>query len=252
MIAQLALQYRVYAFDRPGHGYSERPRAITTLTDQVQLLHNALQTLGVEKPILVGHSWGCAIALAYALQYPKALSRIVLLAPLVYKFEGVPLPPAGIAQAPAFGTLLKLFPTALLGRWFVKQLLKSAFSPDSIPNDYLRAAQQLWTRPSQIKATFQDSTTLQPAMDTMSQCYPKICVPIVIVTGDSDQFVNSEQNAYRLHREISTNSQEDRPVRLIVLSNTGHAIPQTQPKAVVNAVQLCCGMNDTDATPFFR
>ena len=46
---------------------------------------SSLTALGIEDPILVGHSWGGAIALAYALLYPDDVSALVLLAPAAYR-----------------------------------------------------------------------------------------------------------------------------------------------------------------------
>jgi pimeloyl-ACP methyl ester carboxylesterase len=49
---------RVIIFDRPGYGYSERPRwRPWTAITQGELLHKALRELGVERPVIVGHSW---------------------------------------------------------------------------------------------------------------------------------------------------------------------------------------------------
>lgn len=226
---RIAQDYRAYAFDRPGHGYSDRPSQVATPIDQARLLRGALQKLGIEKPILVGHSWSGALVLAYALHYPDEISGIVLLSALAYKFSGVPLPPASIAQAPVLDTLLKFIPSVLLGRIFVKQILDAEFSPVPLPKDYLKAAQALWTRPSEVKAIFQDSTTLQPTLDALSPRYGTIQLPVAIVTGDADSIVAPEQNTYPLHSCIAHST-------LIVLPETGHAIPQTQPEAVVDAI----------------
>jgi hypothetical protein len=59
-VADLLLaKHRVIIFDRPGFGYSERPRDRTwTAARQAELLCKALRQLGVERPIVVGHSWG--------------------------------------------------------------------------------------------------------------------------------------------------------------------------------------------------
>ena len=71
-VDQLAPHFRAIAFDRPGHGYSTRSSdTVTTPLDQARLLHSAFQQLGIEQPILVGHSWSGIVLLAYALEYPK-------------------------------------------------------------------------------------------------------------------------------------------------------------------------------------
>src|SRR4051812_4928690 len=72
--------HRVLAFDRPGFGYSSRPRnRIWTPAAQAELVHRALQRLGVDRPIVVGHSWGTLVALALALEHPKDVRGLVLL-----------------------------------------------------------------------------------------------------------------------------------------------------------------------------
>ena len=85
LYSSLAARYQAIAFDRPGHGQSERPdREDATVEVQARMLHAALQELGVERPILVGHSWGSALALVYALEFPNDLVGLVLLATAVY------------------------------------------------------------------------------------------------------------------------------------------------------------------------
>jgi pimeloyl-ACP methyl ester carboxylesterase len=72
-VAELLLRgHRVIIFDRPGFGHSERPRGrLWTAAQQAELLHKALRRLGVERPVIVGHSWGTIVALALA-EHPQA------------------------------------------------------------------------------------------------------------------------------------------------------------------------------------
>src|SRR5215470_2923018 len=88
-LGALCRGHRVIAVDRPGHGKSERPSdADPRLLFQTRLLHETLSRLGVTRPVLVGHSWGGSLALAYAVKYPGELSAIVLLAPAAYSDGG--------------------------------------------------------------------------------------------------------------------------------------------------------------------
>jgi pimeloyl-ACP methyl ester carboxylesterase len=59
-VADLLLRTcRVIIFDRPGFGHSERPRGkLWTAIRQADLIHDALLQLGVERPVVVGHSLG--------------------------------------------------------------------------------------------------------------------------------------------------------------------------------------------------
>ena len=57
LVDRLARRYRVIAIDRPGYGYSERPRGqLWTARAQADLLRRTLARLGVERPIVLGHS----------------------------------------------------------------------------------------------------------------------------------------------------------------------------------------------------
>ncbi len=62
--------YSAIAFDRPGNGYSERPRGeIATPVVQARFVHDALCELGIHRPIIAGHSWSGSLVMSYALHY---------------------------------------------------------------------------------------------------------------------------------------------------------------------------------------
>ena len=229
---QLAPQYHACAFDRPGHGYSARfLNRITTPIDQARLLHNAFQQLGIEQPILVGHSWSGIVVLAYALEYPKDISGIVLLGAVTFRRgQGVNPLLEQIAAIPLVGDVFRLILPLILGSKLVEQVLTRAFAPDSTPEDYLRTAQALWTRPRQTTAVAEDNQTITPAIEALSPRYQDIRIPTVIVTGDSDQIVDAESNSLALSQVISD-------AIFIQLADTGHSIPQTRPDAVLEAIR---------------
>jgi pimeloyl-ACP methyl ester carboxylesterase len=71
LAGRLAERYRVIVMDRPGLGYTDRidPQG-ASLAAQAGLLADAAAELGAERPIVFGHSYGGAVALAWALQRP--------------------------------------------------------------------------------------------------------------------------------------------------------------------------------------
>jgi pimeloyl-ACP methyl ester carboxylesterase len=72
--------HRVIALDRPGYGYSERPRfRLWTPDAQAALLQQAFDQLSIERPVVLGHSWGTMVAMALALRSSTALRGLVLL-----------------------------------------------------------------------------------------------------------------------------------------------------------------------------
>lgn len=106
VIELLAGQYDVIAFDRPGHGYSDAPRASDCAPDaQAALIHDALLQMGVSRPLLVGHSWSGTLMLAYALMYPQEVTGLTLLGGWVYAPETLPLWLLRIPAIPLLGPL---------------------------------------------------------------------------------------------------------------------------------------------------
>ena len=193
-IQLLSPNYRVVAIDRPGHGSSDRPTGkVVTIEYQAQLLHETLSTLGISKPILVGHSWGAALALAYALNYPDDVSGMVLLAPAAYPDNGESRFLRFATRAPLIGNLSLVLGKPFLGRHILKQALAQAFYPQAVPDSYLKTACALWLGRRQVKAYIEDESALNNSLKTMSQRYSEIRVPVVIVTGDKDRDRVSER-----------------------------------------------------------
>ena len=79
LVGKVQKKYRVIVFDRPGFGYSNRPRnMIWTPEAQADVLHEALGRIGVSRAMVLGHSWGASVAVAIALKYPASVGALVL------------------------------------------------------------------------------------------------------------------------------------------------------------------------------
>jgi pimeloyl-ACP methyl ester carboxylesterase len=226
---RLTRSYHVVAFDRPGHGDSERHDSVhTTVEVQARIIRDALQQLGIEKPVLVGHSWGGSLVLAAAVAYGKDLSGIVLLAPAAYpsvRVEWWSLLP----RVPLLGEFVVNRLTPYLGRAFVRKSLKQAYDPQDVQHDYAEQSAEMWMRPDHIRACAYDERTLAASLKVLSRYYCDIEMPVVIVTGSADRLLNPNEHAYPLQKAI-------RNSRLVVLPQTGHQLPQTQPEAVIAAI----------------
>ena len=229
VVERLSESYHVLAFDRPGHGYSERQDSVqTTVEIQARMIRDGLQKLAIEKPVLVGHSWGGSLALAAAVAYGKELSGIVLLAPAAYpsvRVEWWSLLP----HVPVIGKFVINTLTPYLGRAFVRKSLRQAYEPQDMQHDYAEQAAELWMRPDQIRACAYDERTLGASLKSLSQHYRDIEIPVVIVTGSADRLLDPNEHAYPLQKTI-------RNSKLIVLPDTGHQLPQTKPDDVISAI----------------
>jgi pimeloyl-ACP methyl ester carboxylesterase len=243
LIERLSVEFRVIVFDRPGHGLSERPEdLILTVEQQAEILQSALRQLGVEKPLLVGHSWGGSLVLAFALKHPQQFSGAVLLAPYAFHSEesqsrleyflGATLP-----TLPIVGNVAIRLLTPLVGEWLIEHGLKEAFHPAPVPPHYLETAKRHWTRATQVRAYAEDEKTIDESLARLSPQFSAIQKPVVIVAGELDALVPPDDHAVRLHDNVAES-------RLVVLPDVGHQIPHTHPDEVIKAINLAWEMAD--------
>lgn len=70
---------RVITVDIPGHGISEIKGEVHTMDMIADVLHEMINSLGIEKVTMVGHSMGGYVSLAFCARYPEQLEGLVLL-----------------------------------------------------------------------------------------------------------------------------------------------------------------------------
>ncbi|MCZ4344073.1 alpha/beta hydrolase [Sphingomonadaceae bacterium G21617-S1] len=74
--------YHVVAVDYVGYGHSDKPKDFVYSTEnQVALLHELMQQLGVKQVVPIGNSLGGFYSIAYALAHPNEVPKLVLMAP---------------------------------------------------------------------------------------------------------------------------------------------------------------------------
>lgn len=231
-IETLASNYRVIAVERPGHGKTDRPNGKTVDVEyQARLLHQVLSSLSVARPVLIGHSWGAALALSYALQYPTEVSALILVAPAAYPDAGESRFLEAMNKPPVVGDVPLMLGRSFVGRKILKAALRRAFFPQPLPEKYFQSVASLWLGRKQLKAYLDDESSLNASLRKFSKRYAEISIPVVILTGDHDQIVSPIENAYRLKDSITS-------AQLIELKDTGHEIPQTHPESIKNALSL--------------
>lgn len=231
LIDRVAERYRPIAFDRPGYGYSERPRdTIWTPTAQAGLIAAALTRLGIERPIIVGHSWGTLPALALALDFPDMVAGLVLLSG--YYFPTLRPDPAllGAPALPGIGPLLANTVSPLVGRAARKLVYRQIFAPMPVPDrfDALFPA-ELALRPGQLAAASGDAALLLKGAGELAGRYGEIAIPVAIVSGDGDRIVDHETQAVRLHAEITGSE-------LVTLPGVGHMVHWVALDEVMDAI----------------
>ena len=128
----LAKDHRVIAFDRPGFGFSERPRGrIWTAAAQAALLHEGSSRSTCSGPG-VGHSWGTLVALALALREPADVAGLVLLSGYYFPSVRADVALGSWPAVPVLGDILRYTISPLLGRLTAPMVYRKLFAPSPV------------------------------------------------------------------------------------------------------------------------
>jgi pimeloyl-ACP methyl ester carboxylesterase len=217
--------HRVIVIDRPGMGYSDRaPDAPANPRAQAEVVAALIDRLGLERPLVVGHSLGGAIALCLAMEHPKRVRGLALLAPLTQ-------PPSGMIEA--FKGL------AITGRvkrfvisWLLAvpmsirtapQVLEQVFGPDPVPDDYaVKGGALLGLRPAAFRNTSRDYLASGRDLRWMAGQYEGLRVPVRILFGAEDRILEPQLHGRDLvgrHPHIG-----------LEVIRGGHMLPLTHPE----------------------
>lgn len=224
-------RFRVLMPDRPGHGYSGRPGEAWRLGVQAGQMAGVLDTLAPgEKAVIVGHSYGGAVALRLALDRPELVRGVVLLAPVTHDWGGGGeawyndwASPPGLGHA--FSQLVPI-----VGPARVEASVDDVFDPAAPPPDYFtRAGIGLLFRPSAFRANARDMTRLREEVRAQQDSYPALDVPVVVFSGKKDTVINPRLHAGRLVKDAPD-------VTLVSLPDEGHMPHHGEGEAVAAAI----------------
>jgi pimeloyl-ACP methyl ester carboxylesterase len=231
LVDRLASRYRVIVFDRPGYGYSSRPRRLWTPRAHAKLFQRALKQLGVEQAVVLGHSWGTLVAVALALECPPLVRSLVLASGYYYPTLRADTflfsPPA----VPVIGDAMRHTISPLVARAMMPGLIKQMFAPAEVSERFERLfPKEMMLRPSQLRAAAEDAALMTPSAMELQHHYRELRMPITIITGADDQIADVGRHSERLHRELPQSE-------FIALPGLGHMVHHLAPDAVASAVE---------------
>ncbi|MEQ8482536.1 MAG: alpha/beta fold hydrolase [Hoeflea sp.] len=229
--------------DRPGHGWSQRGGAANETPDgQAAAIARAMQIKGISQAIVVGHSFGGAIAASFALEYPQMTAGLVFLAPATHPWPGGVSWYYDLASLPVIGRVFAGTLALPAGLTRLESGSACVFAPNPAPDDYIEAtAPALVLRPAAFRNNAIDVANLKPYVTKVSPRYSEIKSPTVIVTGDSDSVVLAHIHSEGLARDIEGS-------KLIWLKNLGHKPDHVTTELAVRAIEHVAGLDvDLDA-----
>jgi pimeloyl-ACP methyl ester carboxylesterase len=190
---RLALTHRVIAIDLPGYGYSRRASdRNASLVEQARILGDLIDGLGLQQPVVVGHSMGAAITLALAVARQDRLGAIALLAPLTQHEAHPPPLFRGLEIRSAFlrriiGHLLAV----PMGRRHEALALSIAFAPEAVPDDMeRRGGGALGQNPQTFVTASTDLMAMGEGMRALVTRYSSaLTLPRGILCGGADDLL---------------------------------------------------------------
>ncbi|KWV59096.1 alpha/beta hydrolase [Bradyrhizobium macuxiense] len=229
---RLARTRRVILIDRPGHGWSTRDRvADSTPAIQGRMVMDALAKLGVDRAIVVAHSWAGALGLRMALDHPDRVTGLVLLAPVAYPWRGGVGRYNEVISTPLIGPLLAHTITLPLGCVVTAASARGVFAPQAMSDHFVRdSATPLLLRPREFIANARDLVTLKAAVVEQAPRYAEIKAPITIISGDADKTVYTHIHS----RPLAATAPD---ARLIVLPGVGHMVQHAATDLVMSEIE---------------
>ena len=225
-------EFRVIAIDRPGAGYSRRAKGGDgSLTGYARVVAGFIDVLGLDRPVLVGHSLGGAVALATALDHPSVTRGIVLVAPATQSSDEAPdIFRALVLRRDWQRHLVGWTAATPMGLRYGAQTARIAFHPDDVPDDFaLRGGGVLGLRPGNFRSASMDLTSVPDVLPGLMERYGEIEVPVAIIHGTADTVVPFEANAVRQGKRLGAHVK--------ALEGRGHMIPITAAPDVADFVR---------------
>lgn len=230
LIDELAKTHRVLAFDRPGFGESAREDGNWSPEREADLLIEVLGKLGVERLIVVAHSWATLVALSLAVRAPTSVTGLVLLSGYYYPSARLDVALMMPGVLPVIGPLLRHTAWPLIARLGAPAAFKYIFSPMGVPASFRHLySVPMATRPCQLKSLADDTVALPSAAQHARPTYRDIQIPVRLIAGVDDRVVETSNQSVRLNRELADSE-------LQLLEGVGHMSHHARPDLVVAAV----------------
>jgi pimeloyl-ACP methyl ester carboxylesterase len=219
---RLEAHFHLICVDRPGCGYST-PLTPSALAHQASAIAALLETLDVQKPIIVGHSYGGALALALALNHPERVAGLALIAPVTHVQPRTPAPFRGLLiPSPLLRKIVAWTLAAPLGMVQGRRLLEQVFHPEPVPRDLGSAGGGLLAlRPQHFITACTDLVNLKTDLPQIMPRYSSIRVPVGILFGRSDAILSPSEHGYSMEGKI--------PGLIVSVIDGGHMLPITAP-----------------------
>jgi pimeloyl-ACP methyl ester carboxylesterase len=226
----LTSRYRVTAFDRPGLGWTEAIPDGASLTAQAQLLSQAAAQLDIHDPILLGQSYGGAVALAWTLYAPLKPRALVLVSAPSLPWPGKLDPWYQITDTWVGRHLIIPLVAAYLPDSYIDRVVTDIFKPDPAPKDYLSyIGAGLSIRRQTLATNSAQVNELREKIVAQSADYARLTLPIELIHGTADTIVPMKIHSEPLSKILPQ-------ATLTVIDGAGHMPHHSRQATVIAAI----------------
>jgi len=206
----LESQFRCISLDLLGFGESSQPPIRYSIAVEVAFVRRALALLGLESCFLLGHSFGGWVAAAYALQYPQAVTALILAAP------------AGIRDdsfCDRYQALRPLLWSSPLVDWGLRLALPlSALVGQRAALERIYGYRCALQAQPVARAFIRERLRPEDAVDTLEKDLHRLRLPTLVISGDRDQTIPLWHS--------QTYAREIPGARLAIIPEANHDLPQ--------------------------
>ncbi len=230
-VTPLLRDRRTIAYDRPGFGFSSG--GYHAFDEQLTTLHALLGRLGATRPVLVGHSYGGTVALAYAARYPDDVRGLVLVDAAAAgqdtsAVEGAQARMIQFLSWPVVEPLADVTFSQLLRTVSAKQGDAAAFDPGEVDEAHEEHLLSLNMQQDDLDAFAGEVLESEDVVADLDRRLETIETPAVVIQGDGDKLVEPERG-----RAIAAAL----PNARLVMVSGGHMPPYVHPARVAAAVR---------------
>lgn len=208
---------RAIYIDRPGQGYSEAFDGSNNPQEQAKSIAQLLDALAIEEAVIVGHSYGGVVALAFGVLEQEKTKGLVLVAPVAYPWPGGVDWHYDVASLPFIGQLFSNLVAIPAGTLIYPGALVRLFAPNELPQDYEQTSgTRLVLRPDTFHENAKDVAQVFDHVSAFHSRYKEIKAPTYIFHGDEDAIVSAEIHS------VNGLAQDIENAKLTLLKGVGH------------------------------
>lgn len=231
LVDACATRYRCIIPDRPGYGHTSRPRGRAYgPEDQADLMAGFIEALGLERPLVVGHSWGSLVSMALALDPRRPVRGAVLMSGYFYPQERSDVFVMGLPALPLIGPAMIWTLGLPAMRRMAPELLRHMFDPHPIPERVLTHYPFAYgERPWQMSAAAAELSVMREAASNLMARYASCDVPLALLHGAEDKAIAAALHTQRLAGEVSG-------ARIALLPGLGHMVHYFAHDVILSAI----------------